>query len=56
MKSVRKGLRDGDIDKDTYERLVCTQCEKNLGTKTDPSEIGSVRICPECKAEYKELK
>jgi predicted RNA-binding Zn-ribbon protein involved in translation (DUF1610 family) len=56
MKSVRKALRDGDIEKDTYERLICAACEKNLGTKNEPSEIGSVRLCPECGTEYKELK
>ena len=56
MKSVRKGLRDGDIEKDTYERLVCADCGKSLATKNEPSEIGSVRVCPECGTEYKELK
>lgn len=56
MKSVRKALRDGDIEKDTYERLVCAACEKSLSTKNEPSEIGSVRVCPECGSEYKELK
>jgi predicted RNA-binding Zn-ribbon protein involved in translation (DUF1610 family) len=56
MKSVRKALRDGDIEKDTYERLVCAACEKSLGTRNEPDEIGSVRVCPECGQEYKELK
>lgn len=55
MKSVRKALRDGDIQKDTYERLVCATCGKNLKTTRDPDEIGSVRRCPECGDEYKEI-
>ncbi len=28
MKSVRKALRKGDLEKDTYDRLVCSECEK----------------------------
>lgn len=56
MKTVRKGLRDGDITKDTYERLTCADCEKALGTRNDPEEIGSVRACPECGTEWKELR
>jgi predicted RNA-binding Zn-ribbon protein involved in translation (DUF1610 family) len=55
MKSVRKALRDGDIEKDTYERLSCTTCGKNLKTARDPDEIGTVRKCPDCGTEYKEL-
>ena len=55
MKSVRKALRDGDLDKDTYGRLLCGECETNLKTKNDPEQIGSVRACPECGTEYKEL-
>lgn len=55
MKSVRKGLRDGDIEKDTYERLVCANCGKSLQTENDPSVIGSVRRCPGCGAEFKEI-
>lgn len=56
MKSVRKALRDGDIEKDTYGRLLCGDCEKNLQTKNEPSEIGVLRVCPECGEEYKELQ
>jgi NAD-dependent SIR2 family protein deacetylase len=55
MKSVRKALRDGSLFKDTYERLNCSDCEKKLGTKNDPDEIGTVRVCEECGGEWKEL-
>ncbi len=55
MKTVRKGLRDGDIEKDTYERLHCTNCEKPLKTNNEPGEVGSIRVCPECGAEWREL-
>lgn len=55
MKSVRKGLRSGDLDKDTYERLSCTACEEILETRNDPDEVGRVRVCPECATEWREV-
>ena len=56
MKSTRKGLRDGDLFKDTYERLNCADGEKVLKKQNDPDEVFSVRVCPECEAEFKELR
>ncbi|MFB6155511.1 MAG: HVO_0758 family zinc finger protein [Haloferacaceae archaeon] len=56
MKSTRKGLRDGELFKDTYERLTCSNCEKTLKKKNDPNEVYSVRTCPECGTEWKELR
>ena len=55
MESVRKGIRSGDIEKDTYERLVCAECDEVLTSTNDPDEIGTVRTCPECGAEWKEV-
>ena len=55
MESTRKGLRSGNLEKDTYERLVCADCGEHLDTKNDPDEIGRVRVCPECGAKWKEL-
>lgn len=55
MESTRKGLRSGDLEKDTYERLTCTECEEHLDTKNDPDAVGRVRICPECGQEWKEV-
>ena len=56
MKSTRKGLRDGDLFKDTYERLNCAECEMVLKKKNDPDEVFAVRVCPEGGATYKELR
>lgn len=56
MQSVRKALRDGDLEKDTYGRLMCADCEKTLKSKNDPDEIGTVRTCPECGGEWQELR
>ena len=55
MKSVRKGLRAGEIEKDVYERLNCAECGEELATKNDPDEIGTVRGCPECGREWKKV-
>lgn len=55
MDSVRKGLRAGDIEKDTYERLVCASCDEQLKTRNDPDAIGSVRFCPDCGSEWQQL-
>jgi predicted RNA-binding Zn-ribbon protein involved in translation (DUF1610 family) len=55
MKSVRKGIRSGDIEKDTYERLNCADCGEQLTTVNDPDELGTVRACPECGREWHEV-
>jgi hypothetical protein len=55
MDSVRKGLRSGDIEKDTYERLTCSACSEQLETKNNPDEVGRVRFCPVCDAEWKKI-
>jgi hypothetical protein len=55
MKSVRSALRKGDLDKDTYGRLSCVSCETSLKTRDDPDRVGSVRFCPDCDREWKEL-
>jgi len=55
MDSVRKGLRAGDIDKDTYDRLVCAACGSQLKTRNDPAEVGSVRVCPDCGQSWRQL-
>lgn len=56
MKTTRKALRDGDLFKDTYERLNCADCEMVLKTENDSDEVFSVRICPECGSEFKQLR
>jgi predicted RNA-binding Zn-ribbon protein involved in translation (DUF1610 family) len=56
MKSTRKGLREGELEKDTYERVNCADCEKVLKTVDDPDEVFSVRTCPECGKQWKDLR
>ncbi len=55
MESIRKGLRSGDIEKDTYERLTCSDCGEQLGTENDPDDIGKVRVCPECGRQWQKV-
>ncbi|SIR16819.1 HVO_0758 family zinc finger protein [Natronorubrum daqingense] len=56
MKSIRKALREGELDKDTYDRLVCGECEQPLKTENDPDKIATLRICPECDDTWKEIR
>jgi ribosomal protein L37AE/L43A len=56
MKSTRKGLRDGELYKDTYERLTCERCDKTLKTERDPDKVYAVRTCPDCGRKWEELR
>ena len=56
MKSTRKGLRDGELEKDNYGRIVCAECDETLKKMNDPDEVFSLRTCPECGIEWKELR
>lgn len=56
MKSTRKGLREDDLFKDTYERLNCAVCEQTLAKENPPDEIYAIRRCPDCGREWKELR
>lgn len=55
MDTVRQGIWADKIVKDTYERLVCADCDERLKTRNDPDELGSVRRCPECTREWKRI-
>jgi ribosomal protein S27AE len=55
MDSVRKGLRAGDIVKDTYDRLQCGACETTLSKQDDPDDVGAIRTCPDCGREWRRL-
>ncbi len=55
MKSTRKGLRDGELDKDNYGRITCNECDVKLKKANNPDEIFSLRTCPDCGKEWKEL-
>lgn len=55
MESVRKGLRAGDLEKDTYERLTCSSCGEELETRNNPEKVGKLRVCPGCRCEWKEV-
>lgn len=56
MESVRKGLRQGDLEKDNYGRVTCSSCDETLGTRNDPDDVGTLRTCPGCDAEWRELR
>jgi NAD-dependent SIR2 family protein deacetylase len=55
MRSVRKGIRSGELEKDTYQRLTCTECGEQLATENDPDAVGTVRVCRECGTEWEQI-
>ena len=55
MSSVTKALRSGVVRKDTYERLVCDDCNRQLTTR-DRGGVGWRRACPDCGREWKQLR
>jgi predicted RNA-binding Zn-ribbon protein involved in translation (DUF1610 family) len=55
MRSVRKGLRAGEIEKGLYDRLECVECGETLATDDDPDLLGVVRTCPECGRQWQEI-
>jgi len=55
MRSVRKGLRSGEIEKGLYDRLECAGCEETLGTRDESDLLGVVRTCAECGREWQEI-
>ena len=55
MDSVRKGLRSGDIEMDTFERLECAKCGARLKTRDDADEVGTIRYCPDCGQTWRSL-
>jgi len=56
MDSTQRGLRAGDLEKDTYERLTCADCAEPLATERRDDEVYTLRRCPECGQEWKELR
>lgn len=56
MDSVTAGIRNDEIYTDTYDRLTCGKCDRPLKTVDDPSEIGTIRTCPKCNAQWRELR
>ena len=55
MESVRKGLRAGDLEKDTYDRLRCVTCQTTLARRDNPDELGYVHGCSECGRKWRRI-
>lgn len=55
METVRKGLRTDELEKDTYQRLLCTACEIAVDIENPDDEVFSIRTCPECGQQWKQL-
>ena len=55
MKTVRKAIRDGDVERDNFGRLACNHCDRQLKTENDPDRLHSRKFCPNCGRKWKEL-
>jgi hypothetical protein len=53
--SISKGSRNGDIEKDSYKRLLCADCGTRLARRTVPDEPWTLRRCPECDRQWRDL-
>lgn len=56
MDTVREGLRQDDLEKDNYDRLICIACDRPVKRRSNPDDIGSVRYCIECGVEWLEMR
>lgn len=56
MDTVRDGLKQDKLEKDTFDRLICAECNRALSIRNDPEELGSVRFCEDCGAEWLEMR
>ena len=56
MNTVREGLRADELEKDTFDRLICVGCDRPLKMRSDPEELGSVRFCVDCESEWVEMR
>ena len=56
MDTVRDGLRQDDLEKDTFDRLICVKCDRPLKIKSNTDDIGSLRYCIDCGSEWREMR
>ena len=56
MDTVRDGLRAHELEKDTFDRLICTNCDRPLKMENNPDQLGKIRRCPECGTEWHEMR
>ena len=56
MDTVRDGLKQGALEKDTFDRLVCVSCGRALKMRNDPEELGRTRFCEKCGSEWLEVR
>ncbi|WP_192498294.1 HVO_0758 family zinc finger protein [Halorussus halophilus] len=49
MKSIRRGLNEHEVEKDTRGRFSCGICKESLAS----NDGQHVRACPDCGKEWK---
>ncbi|WP_128477992.1 HVO_0758 family zinc finger protein [Halorussus pelagicus] len=53
MKSIRRGLWDGEVAKDPRGRFSCRICRERLAAHSETEDGGVVRWCPDCDRAWK---
>ena len=56
MDTVREGLRQADLEKDTFDRLICVACNRPLKRRSNPDEIWAIRHCIDCGVQWREIR
>jgi rubrerythrin len=52
MKSIQRGLWDGEVEKDTRGRFSCRICGQSLKAGESDGD-STVRACPNCDRKWK---
>jgi ribosomal protein L37AE/L43A len=52
MKSIQRGLWDGEVEKDARGRFACRVCGQSLTVREESSGGATVRTCPDCDREW----
>lgn len=56
MKTIRQGVRENDLEKDTYGRYICTACGARVTRLERQGDAGQVHQCPDCGREWQRLR
>jgi transposase-like protein len=52
MKSIQRGLWDGEVEKNARGRFACRVCGQSLTVREESSGGATVRTCPDCDREW----
>lgn len=56
MQTIRKAVRNNELETDTYGRYHCTACGTRVTRLQRDAEAGQVHRCPDCGREWQQLR